>query len=58
VFGSCEIRIPATWDVVVRGNAVLGEYTDKTRQRLVEGSTAKRLIVRGGAVLGSVVIKN
>jgi hypothetical protein len=58
VFGSCEIRIPPTWDVLVRGNAVLGEYTDKTRQRLVEGSTAKRLIVRGGAVLGSVVIKN
>ena len=58
VFGSCEIRIPATWDVVVRGNAVLGEYTDKTRQRMVEGVTAKRLIVKGGAVLGSVIIKN
>jgi hypothetical protein len=58
VFGSCEIRIPANWDVVVRGNAVLGEFTDKTRQRLVAGSTAKRLVVKGGAVLGSVVIKN
>lgn len=58
VFGSCEIRVPATWDVTSRGNAVLGEFTDKTRQRLVEGVPAKRLIVRGSSVLGSVIIKN
>lgn len=58
VFGACEIRVPTSWDVIVRGNAVLGEFTDKTRQRLVEGVAAKRLIVRGSAILGSVIVKN
>lgn len=58
VFGACEIRVPVTWEVILRGNAVLGEYTDKTRQRPVEGVKAKRLIVKGGAVFGGVVIRN
>jgi len=58
VFGACEIRVPETWHIVVRGSAVMGEYSDKTRQRPPEGPDAKTLIVMGSAVFGSVEVKN
>jgi len=58
VFGACEIRVPETWKLSVRGSAVFGEYRDKTQQRDVPGSGAKTLIVKGSAVFGSVVVKN
>ncbi len=58
VFGAVEIRVPITWVVVSRGAAVFGEYSDKTVHGQPPGSGAKRLIVKGGAVFGAVVIKN
>ncbi len=58
VFGAIEIRVPITWVVVSRGAAVFGEYSDRTIHTQPPGSGAKRLIVKGGAVFGSVVIKN
>jgi predicted membrane protein len=58
VFGAVEIRVPITWVVVSRGAAVFGEYSDKTVHGQPLGQGGKRLIVKGGAVFGSVVIKN
>jgi len=58
VFGACVIRVPETWHISVRGSAVMGEYTDKTRQRPVEGPGTKTLIVVGSAIFGSVEVKN
>ncbi len=58
VFGAVEIRVPNTWIVASRGAAVFGEYADRTVHTQPSGPGAKRLIVKGGAVFGSVVIKN
>jgi len=58
VFGAVEIRVPSTWIVASRGAAVFGEYSDRTVHSQAAGPGAKRLIVKGGAVFGSVVIKN
>jgi len=58
IFGACVIRVPETWNISVRGSAVMGEYVDKTHQRPLEGPGAKTLIVIGSAVFGSVEVKN
>jgi len=58
VFGAVEIRVPNTWIIASRGAAVFGEYSDRTVHAQPPGPGAKRLIVKGGAVFGSVVIKN
>lgn len=58
VFGAVEIRVPITWVVASRGAAVFGEYSDRTVHAQPPGPGAKRLVVKGGAVFGSVVIKN
>ena len=58
VFGAVEIRVPNNWVVVSRGAAVFGEYSDRTVHPQPPGPGAKRLVVKGGAVFGSVVIKN
>jgi len=58
VFGAVEIRVPNSWVVVSRGAAVFGEYSDRTVHAQPPGPGAKRLVVKGGAVFGSVVIKN
>lgn len=58
VFGAHKIRVPRNWDVLVRGTAVFGEFLDKTDHRAPAGAPAKRLIVNGSAVFGSVVIRD
>jgi hypothetical protein len=58
VFGAVEIRVPNAWVVASRGAAVFGEYSDRTVHGQPPGPGAKRLVVKGGAVFGSVVIKN
>jgi predicted membrane protein len=54
--GSVEIRIPRDWLVESRMSALLGSFEDLTAAP-VEGS-AKRLVVRGSAMMGSVEIRN
>ncbi len=58
VFGAGEIRVPEKWMVSVRGAAVFGEYQDRTHQQPSTATPVKRLVIKGGAVFGSVVIKN
>jgi predicted membrane protein len=58
-FGAIELRIPETWRVDLRGNAVFGAYEDKTiPPRPDPGSLTPTLVIRGGTAFGAVVIKN
>jgi predicted membrane protein len=58
VFGAQKIRVPDSWQVIVRGNTVFGEFSDKTYQRPSTATGVKSLIVKGAAVFGSVVVRN
>jgi len=58
LMGGGEIRVPYAWVIEIRGIALLGGYTDETHQEVTDATTAKRLIVKGVAALGGVVIKN
>lgn len=58
LFGGGEIRVPPTWIIDVQGIAILGGFTDETHQDVADPATAKRLVVKGLAALGGVVIKN
>lgn len=57
VFGSVEIRVPDSWNVIVEANAVFGSCENKTRPPLPT-ATPKTLIIRGDAVFGSIEIRN
>jgi predicted membrane protein len=56
VLGGIEIRVPRDWEVQVKGTAILGAFEDKTIP--VDGPVAKRLIIRGTAILAGVEIKS
>ncbi|HLH44116.1 MAG TPA: DUF5668 domain-containing protein [Bryobacteraceae bacterium] len=58
IFGGVEIWAPENWDVVVRGASILGGFDDKTHRPPDNGLQRPRLIVRGSAVFGGVVVKN
>ena len=59
VFGGIDLRVPETWDVEVRGAGVFGAVENRTRKPQVVGGVVRpRLIVRGDAVFGSVMVKN
>jgi predicted membrane protein len=57
VFGSVEIRVPITWNVVIEAGAVFGACENRTRAP-IPTSNPKTLIVKGGVVFGSVEVKN
>jgi predicted membrane protein len=57
VFGGVEMRIPEDWCAVVEGTGVFGGYSDETMHPPMTPET-KRLILKGGAVFGGVVVKN
>lgn len=59
VFGGGEIRVPDTWAVEIQGSGVFGAVEDKTRRYRTDSSQpAKRLIIKGAAVFGGIVIRN
>lgn len=55
-WGGVEIKVPETWQVEVRGTALLGAFEDKTVAKPAEGS--KTLVVTGIAIMGGVEVKN
>jgi len=58
-FGGIELRVPYSWQVVMRGMGIFGGYEDKTvPPRREEGVTPPRLLVTGYAVFGGVSIEN
>jgi Domain of unknown function (DUF5668) len=58
VFGGIELWVPAHWQTIVRGTGVFGSFEDKTFPAAPGQSKAPRLVVTGGAVFGSVIVKN
>jgi predicted membrane protein len=63
IFGGVEMWVPDTWDVIVRGSSILGGFEDKTQRAspnlgAPEGVKRPRLVIRGSAVFGGVVVKN
>jgi len=55
-WGGVELKVPADWEVQVRGTAIMGAFEDKTRGPETQGG--KVVIVRGFAIMGGVEIKN
>jgi hypothetical protein len=58
VFGSIEIMVPRNWRIIREGAGVFGAYEDKTIPRPEPGVEPPVLVIRGGAVFGSVEIRN
>jgi len=59
VFGGAEIKVPAAWEVEIRGSGVFGGFVDQTQHPdRTLNPNPKRLIVKGDAVFGGVTIKN
>lgn len=57
LFGGIDIRVPDTWQVVVRGVGIFGAYEDKT-WRTTSEERKPRLVVAGFAMFGGVVVKS
>jgi predicted membrane protein len=57
VFGSIEVRVPMNWKVSVEAGVMFGACENHTRAP-VPNTPVKTLVVRGGAVFGSVEIRN
>src|SRR5262245_28067177 len=55
MMGGIEIKVPESWTVEIRGNALLGAFEDGTRRPPDE---TKRLIVTGFAMMGGIEVKN
>jgi predicted membrane protein len=58
IFGGVEIWAPDNWDVVVQGASILGGFDDKTHRAPDDGVKRPRMIIRGSALFGGVVVKN
>ena len=55
-WGGIEIKVPLDWSVAVEGTPLLGGFDDKTRPP--QGGSAKRLVVKGFAIMGGVEVTN
>jgi hypothetical protein len=58
VFGGIELWVPANWQTTVRGTGVFGSFEDKTFPAAPGAQPKTRLVITGGAVFGSVIVKN
>jgi predicted membrane protein len=54
-WGGIEIKVPDDWEVVSRGNAVLGGFVNNARS---QPGASKRLVVTGLAIMGGVEVKS
>jgi predicted membrane protein len=55
-WGGIEVKVPREWNVDVRVTPLLGGVEDKTHHSADAG--AKRLVLKGTAVMGGVEVKN
>jgi predicted membrane protein len=59
LFGGVDIRVPESWNVIMRGMGVFGGFEDGTRGRENGFPSGKpTLIVTGMAMFGGVTVKN
>ncbi len=57
VFGGIELRVPATWNVVMQGAPIFGGYSDETLHPEATAN-APQLIIKGAAIFGGISVKN
>ncbi len=55
-WGGIEIKVPEDWGVSIQATPILGGFDDKTRPQ--KGGSAKKLIIKGYAIMGGVEIRN
>ncbi|MEW6511287.1 MAG: DUF5668 domain-containing protein [Bacteroidota bacterium] len=55
-WGGIKIKVPTSWSVSLQGFPFLGGYDDKTSQP--SDPTAKRLVIKGTAIMGGVEVTN
>jgi hypothetical protein len=59
IFGGAEIKVPESWEVVMRGAGIFGGFNDETAHPdPAAHPNPKRLILKGAAIFGGVEIKN
>jgi hypothetical protein len=59
VMGGGAIKVPEHWQVSMDGIGIFGGYSDESSQLPpAPGAPVKKLIVKGVAILGGVVVKN
>jgi Cell wall-active antibiotics response 4TMS YvqF len=59
MFGGIDIRVPETWNVVMKGAGVFGAFEDKTiPPRTEPGVKPPQLIITGTAVFGAAKVDN
>ena len=56
MWGGIKIKVPQTWNVILQGFPFLGGFDDKTVKP--SDPSAKRLVIRGTAIMGGVEITN
>ncbi len=54
-WGGVTIKCPPDWTVVLQGTPIMGGFEDKTIQ---PPHGAKRLVIRGYAIMGGVEVRN
>jgi len=55
MFGGITIKVPVDWTVVLEGTPIMGGFEEKT---VPPPTPAKRLIVRGYAIMGGLEVRN
>lgn len=55
VFGGISIKVPRDWTVILHGTPIMGGFEEKTN---APPDNAKRLIVKGHAIMGGVEVRN
>lgn len=53
--GGISIKVPPDWTVVLHGTPILGGFEEKT---LAPPNNAKRLVIKGYAIMGGVEVRN
>ena len=56
MWGGIKIKVPTAWNVIVQGVPFLGGFDDKSAKP--SDPAAKRLVVRGTAIMGGVEVTN
>ena len=55
-WGGIDLKVPEDWTVVTRAMPLMGGVEDKTRAP--QGTTGKRMVLRGIVIMGGVTVKN
>jgi hypothetical protein len=62
ILGTVEILVPAGWEIAMHGSSLIGDMKNETRPeaggRRAGSPVAKRLTVKGLALLGDVIVRN